>query len=488
MRLDQLIIASVLMANLFYYCNCAIDLQSCIKSAKQSIVVVQRSNSSMYQTLNYSQNIRKVTNPKGFLVVKSTSDVQVAIKCLVELNLKFAVKCGGHSYEQYSYGNPDDWVIDVSSLKSFEFDKKNLVATVGSGFRANELTKTLWENGKFGLPVGTCGGIGISGFTLGGGIGMTVRKYGLMVDRVEEMEVVTADGNVVRANSKLNSDLFWALRGAGGCNYGIVTKFKFKVFDASSPVITIARNFNFTDFVQYFTVFQRLVDLKLDNSMSVEFACLLGSCSFTTVITSNNKDVRENTLKSVKKIFGGLQDNEIKNQTYYDMLTELDIYTFSYYLKATSFFVSKSLNGTDINSLNAALLKATTGVYLSVNILGGMANVPPPTATAFSHRNSSYIFQFGIGNVVMDPTSVNEVRIEERQFEYFVPEFLQHTEFMNNVESYQNYIDADLPDWLHKYYGDNLPKLTSLKKKYDPKNVFQFKQSIPNPKKNCSCN
>lgn len=467
-----------LIAKLFNDCACASDIQSCVKDTKSSIEVVTRGNST-YDKLNYSQNIRKVTNPKGFIVVNSALDVKIAIKCLVKLKLTFAVKCGGHSYEQYSYGSDNDWVIDVSTLKSFQIDKKNLVATVGCGFRANELTKMLWENGRLGLPFGTCGGIGISGYTLGGGIGMTARRNGLMIDRVLEMEVVTADGSIVRANKTSNSNLFWALRGAGGGNFGIVTEFKYKVYNASSNVVTVARSFEFSDFVHYFKIWQRLVESKPDNSLSSEFSCLLGGCSFTTVIASDKLDVRERTLKKLKEIFGDLKDDEIKYQTHFEMLTELDVYTFDYYLKSTSFFVSRSLSDKEINSLDEAMRKPTTGVYFSLNILGGMVNVPLANSTAFCHRNSNYIVQFGVGNIVTHPALVDAIREEESAAEHFVPEFLSDTKFMNNGESYQNYIDAGLSDWLHRYYGRNVFELVTLKRQYDPNNVFQFKQSIP---------
>lgn len=467
-----------LITKLFSDCASVSDIQSCVKNPKSSIEVVARGNSN-YDKLNYSQNIRKVTNPKGFIVVNSTLDVKIAIKCLVELKLTFAVKCGGHSYEQYSYGTDNDWVIDVSKLKSFQIDKKNLVATVGSGFHARELTKALWENGRYGLPFGTCGGIGISGYTLGGGIGMTARKNGLMIDRVLEMEVVTADGSIVRANKTFNSNLFWALRGAGGGNFGIVTEFKYKVYKASSDVFTVARKFEFSNFVHYFKIWQRMVESKPDNSLSSEFSCLLGDCSFTTVIASDKLDVRERTLKKLKEIFGDLKDDEIKSQTHFEMLTELDVYTFDYYLKSTSFFVSRSLSDNEIEKLYVALSKPTTGVYFSLNILGGMVNFPLANSTAFCHRTSNYIVQFGIGNIVNDPTLVGQIRTDENAAEHFVPKFLSDTGFMNNGESYQNYIDAGLSNWLQRYYGRNVFDLVTLKRHYDPKNVFQFKQSIP---------
>lgn len=475
---DKFTIVFFLIAMVFTNCAGVSNIQSCVKNAKSSTAVVTR-GSSNYDKLNYSQNIRKVTNPAGFIVVNSSFDVKIAIKCLVLLKLKFAVKCGGHSYEQYSYGNDTDWVIDVSALKSFKIDKKNLVATVGSGFRARDLTQILWENGRFGLPFGTCGDIGISGYTLGGGIGMSARKNGLMIDRVQEVEVVIADGSIVRANETFNSDLFWALRGAGGSNFGIVTEFKYKVYNASSDVYTVVRNFDFSNFVHYFKIWQQLVKSTPDNSLSSEFTCLLGGCSFTTVITSDKLDVRERTLKRLKEVFGDLKDDEIKSQTHFEMLTELDIYTFSYYLKATSFFVSRSLSDIEINKLYKALSKPTIGVYFTMNILGGMVNVPFANSTAFCHRNSNYIVQFGVGNVVNDTRLVGEIRAEIKPAEHFVPEFLLDTEFMNNGESYQNYIDAGLPNWLQRYYCRNTFELISLKRQYDPNNVFQFQQSIP---------
>src|SRR5580765_6503722 len=152
------------------------------------------------------------------------SDVIAAVKFGRESGLPVAIRSGGHSFPGLSVAD-DALMIDLQPMKGVRVDPEKRTARVQAGVLLGELDK---ETQAFGLavPSGIVTHTGVAGLTLGGGIGWIQRKYGLTVDHLVSMDVVTADGEFVRASADENPDLFWGLRGGGG-NFGSVTEFEF---------------------------------------------------------------------------------------------------------------------------------------------------------------------------------------------------------------------------------------------------------------------
>jgi len=142
----------------------------------------------------------------------------------------FAARCGGHSYGGYSLS--DGIVIDVSEMATIRTGAGT--ATVGAGAKVIDVAASFASAGSV-IPAGTCPTVGISGLTLGGGQGIVGRRFGLTCDSLRAASVVLADGRVVSCDASRQADLFWALRGAGGGNLGVVTSFTF----ASHPLSAI---------------------------------------------------------------------------------------------------------------------------------------------------------------------------------------------------------------------------------------------------------
>src|SRR5919112_3359672 len=179
-----------------------------------------------YEEARQSFNARFSRFPAAVVVCDNTEDVENAVRWAGQEGIPVRARSGGHSYEAYSVVD-GGLVIDVGGLTDVDVDMSRGEAVIGTGVRLLDCYRRLWEH-RVTIPAGTCPGIGIAGLTLGGGIGFLSRQYGLTCDNLVTVEVVDADGGTLRASEEQHPDLFWALRGGGGGNFGIATSFTFR--------------------------------------------------------------------------------------------------------------------------------------------------------------------------------------------------------------------------------------------------------------------
>jgi FAD/FMN-containing dehydrogenase len=156
-------------------------------------------------------------HPALIVRAKDASDVSRVITLARESNLDLAVRSGGHSGAGHSTTD-GGIVLDLSEMKNIEIDLKGRTAWAQTGLTAGEYTAAVGAHG-LATGFGDTGSVGIGGITLGGGVGYLVRKHGLTIDDLLAAEIVTADGELVRADAESHPDLFWATRGGGG-NFG----------------------------------------------------------------------------------------------------------------------------------------------------------------------------------------------------------------------------------------------------------------------------
>ncbi|HEX6195332.1 MAG TPA: FAD-binding oxidoreductase [Jiangellaceae bacterium] len=164
----------------------------------------------------------------------SVADIQAALHTARTHGLQVAVRGGGHSFPGHSVCD-DGIVIDLSPMKSVKVDPETRNARVEAGVLLGELDG---QTQRFGLavPTGMVTHTGVAGLTLGGGMGWLMRTYGLAIDQLLSVNLVTADGELVRAAANENSELFWGVRGGGG-NFGIVTDFEFRLNPVGPTVL-----------------------------------------------------------------------------------------------------------------------------------------------------------------------------------------------------------------------------------------------------------
>jgi hypothetical protein len=161
--------------------------------------------------------------PQAIVLCTAPEDVAEVVAFARRDDIETATRSGGHCLAGFS--STRGIVIDVSPMNSITVDGG--VARVGAGTRTGELCERLAEQ-CLAVPTGTCPSVGIAGLTLGGGIGILGRAYGLTLDHLLAAQVVLADGRIVDCDEERHSDLFWALRGAGAGNFGVVTSFTFR--------------------------------------------------------------------------------------------------------------------------------------------------------------------------------------------------------------------------------------------------------------------
>jgi FAD/FMN-containing dehydrogenase len=174
-------------------------------------------------------------SPAAIIRCAGVADVIAAVKFARRTGLQIAVRGGGHSFPGHSICD-GGVVVDLGPMKGVRVDPERRTARVQAGVQLGELDR---ETQAFGLvvPSGIVTSTGVAGLTLGGGIGWVMRKFGLSIDNLLSVDVVTADGDFVKASEDENADLFWGIRGGGG-NFGIVTEFEFRAHPLGPVVLS----------------------------------------------------------------------------------------------------------------------------------------------------------------------------------------------------------------------------------------------------------
>ncbi|HEX2625695.1 MAG TPA: FAD-dependent oxidoreductase, partial [Candidatus Limnocylindrales bacterium] len=165
-------------------------------------------------------------HPAAVVRVASVDDVRAVIAFARETGVELAIRSGGHSVKGDS-STEGGVVIDLRDLRAIDINAEARTGWFETGLTAADVSKAAAEHG-LAIGFGDTGSVGIGGITTGGGIGYLVRKHGMTIDNVLAADVVTADGQLLRADASTNPDLFWAIRGGGG-NFGVVVRVQYRL-------------------------------------------------------------------------------------------------------------------------------------------------------------------------------------------------------------------------------------------------------------------
>nr|CEL17167.1 FAD-linked oxidoreductase family [Kibdelosporangium sp. MJ126-NF4]CTQ91604.1 FAD-linked oxidoreductase family [Kibdelosporangium sp. MJ126-NF4] len=407
-----------------------------------------------------------------------TEDVQACIEFAAATQTPIAARSGGHSYAGYSTRD-GSLVADVRALSAVQVNRDG-TATVGAGAQLIDVYSALARSGRM-LPGGTCPSVGIAGLTLGGGLGVTARKYGLTCDRLVSARIVTSDSKLRTVSAAQEPDLFWALRGGGGGNFGIVTSFTFRtapaadltVFELEFPAAALAELLGgWQAWAVPDEVWSNL-DVQGDaRATSWVAGCFVG----TEAQLRPHLDNLVRLVGTQPIVRRTKQYDYIDAMRYFAGCAELSQQECrpswagdSGQLDRASYVSTSRMLGTAIRdtSAMAALLRSAPGLYTQFASFGGAIARVGVADTAFPYRKSLASMQIihpVDGDEHTARQAIGHVRDEVgRQF---------------GQTGYVNYIDPRMPNWAQAYYGANLTGLRAVAKRYDPQRVFAFPQGL----------
>lgn len=426
-----------------------------------------RPDSNSYNSARTNFNTHFSKYPCIIAFCESVSDVRKVIKYARKQELPIRIRGGRHCFEAFSLID-GGMIIDLSKMKKVYIDKIKNVAVVQAGIANNTLYKALWEEGLT-IPSGTRPTVGVAGLTLGGGIGMLSRKLGLTCDNLLEVEMVDANGEVIYANNEENCDLFWASRGGGGGNFGIITSLSFKAYPISD--VSIYKIYwDWMDIEAVIDAWQRWAPYT-DNNLTCELQSMSKEAG---VIISDGQFVgpKEKLSKLLQTLLEAGHPQRVKIETvpYIEAVQMFAGNTEPHKFKNTGAFVYKSLPLKALDVIRY-FLEHTPNDKSSIwsQSLGGAVNTIPPNATAFFHRDAKFIIQY---------ITFWEEDCEAGENICWANEF-RKAMLPFSVGDYVNFADENILNWPKAYYGTNFDKLRKIKSKYDPENIFVFPQSIP---------
>ncbi len=416
--------------------------------------------------------------PLMIAMCNNANDIINCIKFAHHQKLEVSVKGGGHSVAGKSVCD-NGLMINLSQMNSVEVNPKDKTVTIQSGATIGDLDK---ETQKFGLatPVGIVSKTGIAGLTLGGGYGYLGRTYGLTSDNLISVELVTVNGEIIKASDSENSDLFWALRGGGG-NFGIVTSFKFKCYEVG-PEIMVAKIFypieDAKDVLRFYTSFSKNAPDELATSAMVvrippiePFPEEIQGKLSVFILAVYSKDI-----ESGKKAMEGLENygnpmlRVIAPTPFGEVQTTFDdgMPTGMRYYWKSHFFETLSHDAIDVFVNHT---KNVPGVFTIVGFdpFGGAINRIKKNETAFPQRSASYILGIWGGWIEKDDDKNNINWIREL-YEKMKP--------FASGDTYSNFLDIDDDKKVKTSFGSNYERLQEVKRKYDPNNFFSNNQNI----------
>lgn len=429
--------------------------------AKISGGLIRPGESGFEQAAHIFNPLFDSRRPAAVARCTTPEDVQACVREAAS-KVPIAARSGGHSYGGYSV--PDGGlVIDVGHMSKVDIRQDGTVV-IGAGARLKDVYAALASAGRC-LPAGSCPTVGIAGLTLGGGIGVLTRKYGLTCDRLISAQTVTADGQLRVASAESESDLFWALRGGGGGNFAVVTSFTFStepapdltVFSLSFPAGSAADVLG--GWQQWIAAAPPELWSNLVISGGSPVRCRVGGCFVggSPALTTLLDDL-------VAKGGGAATSRMVKTKDYLGAMQY-----FSGSEERQMFVGSSRILGRPVAE-PAGLAELMTGGRgeLLIDSLGGAVATVAPTDTAFWHRRALASIQ------VYCPTTLDTRDAATKS----VAEVVAGLAAIGADGGYVNYIDPALPDWMTAYYGENAKRLRQVAQKYDPSKVFGFAQGV----------
>jgi len=410
-------------------------------------------------------------NPAVIIQPNGATDIRQAVEFAREHELLLAVKCGGHSFSGKATCD-GGMQIDLSTYRHARVDAESRTAYVAGGSLLGELDR---ESMAVGLvtTAGTVSHTGVGGLTLSGGFGRVGRRFGLTLDNVKGVDIVTADGELRHASVDENADLFWAVRGGGG-NFGIVTSFEYGLHPMQKTVVGGEILFPAAMVREVLNVYREF-GLDADDRLYCDFMMATGIEGTDGVagvhVCWSGPEAEAEKIFAPFYALGNPVVNSVKSRDYVDIQQSWDTGETDPRNTATY------MKGGFINELPDALIEKIIKGYdapdgRGVNVFfqhsGGAIGRVPVGATAFAHRMAKANM---FASVSWPLASDGESHIG------YIRNYWKSLEWA--TDGYYTVDSTDEPDQVrHSNYQGNFPRLLEVKKKYDPTNLFRLNANI----------
>lgn len=396
------------------------------------------------------------------------ADVQHAVRFARAHSMRLAVKCGGHAVSG-SASCDHGMQIDLSQLRNARVDRAAKTARIAGGSLLRELD---YESMSHGLATtaGTVSHTGVGGLTLGGGFGRLQRRFGLSIDNVLEMDIVTPDGQLRRVSKDNEPDLYWALRGGGG-NFGVVTSFLFQLHEMQRDVVTGVFVYPLAEAKQILRFFaEHSEDIPDELTMGAGIGGRLGQDPAAALyfVWSGDPDKAEPHVAPLRKagtvVFESVEKSDyVAVQRSGDME---DTRTFTGHMKSGYFNeLPEAMIDSLIDNFEAHPDRATR---FGFGRMGGAIGRVGRNDTAFSQRDAKFDLLSFI-SWAADQDGAAHVDYINQHWSYAAP---------NSTGFYVNDYFDQTQEEVNATYRDNLPRLLALKQKYDPTNLFRLNANI----------
>jgi FAD/FMN-containing dehydrogenase len=422
---------------------------------------------SEYETARRS--VLATGSPAWVLRPAAVGDVQAAVRFAVTAGLALSVRGGGHSFAGFGT-NDDGVVIDLRRLADVEIlDAERGLVRIGGGATWDQVATALAPHG-LAISSGDTKSVGVGGLTLTGGVGWKVRKYGLALDNVVGAQVVTAQGDVVRASTEENPELFWAMRGGGG-NVGIVTAFDF-VAHRTTDVFFGKISFPAAEIptvLQGWADHVRRAPEELTSSLVFANPFLGGPQAPLEILVAYDGDDPELAARAIDPIrrLGTVLTDDVTLMPYADVLEEGLVPPPGIQFLARSGFAEED-SVAKVLQILAEVGASERAPIINVRSVGGAVARVPEDATAYAHRRAELMF---VTTFVGPAPAIEAARPElEGIWENLAPHV---------TGAYANFLSTtNEADVAAIYPTQTRRRLAAVKQQYDPGNVFAGNHNV----------
>ena len=435
------------------------------------VITASDSDYDKLRTVMYGGPDRR---PAQIVRVADAADIGAAVAYARDNRLELAIRSGGHSGAGHST-TQGGLVIDLRDLKDIEIDAGNAIVWVGAGVTAGELTEALAPH-QLVVGFGDTGSVGVSGITLGGGVGYLARKHGLSIDSLLAVELVTADGRQLLADEANHPELFWALRGGGG-NFGVVTRLKFRLhplpaFTGGMLVLPATAKT-----IAGFVAAAKAAPEELSGIANVMPAPPMpflpaeqhGKLVILSMLAfAGEPEAAEQALAPFRALAAPLADF-VKPGPYTGMYPPEDP---DYHPTAAALNLLVDRIGTpEAETILGYLEESDASMRVcQIRVLGGAVSRVAPSATAYAHRKSP---------IMLNLAAFYDGEADKPAKQAWVADFSKALH-QGDDGAYVNFVSDEGPSRVRAAYpGDTWDRLRQVKRAYDPDNLFRLNQNIP---------